>query len=122
MKTKIIKNLLMALIFFFISCSSTPDSSKIASLAKSWVTSSYESKDAALKMVTENMVCAGILGSENGGCYGDSGGPLVVPRSSTDDTAVVYGIAGFVKKCGHPNYPTVFMRVSKYLPWIKSFL
>ena len=55
MKTKIIKNLLGALIFIFISCSSTPDSSKIASLAKSWVTSSYESKDAALKMVTENM-------------------------------------------------------------------
>ena len=55
MKIKIIKNLLMALIFFFISCSSTPDSSKIAFLAKSWVTSSYESKDAALKMVTENM-------------------------------------------------------------------
>ena len=55
MKIKIIKNLLMALIFFFISCSSTPDSSKIASLAKSWVTSSYESKDAALKMITENM-------------------------------------------------------------------
>ena len=55
MKTKIIKNLLIALIFIFISCSSTPDSSKIASLAKSWVTSSYEGKDAALKMVTENM-------------------------------------------------------------------
>ena len=67
------------------------------------------------------MVCAG---GENGVCYGDSGGPLVVPRSSIDDTAVVYGITSFVKelKCGHPNYPSGFMRVSKYLPWIKSFL
>ena len=72
--------------------------------------------------VTKNMVCAGILGSENGVCSGDSGGPLVVPRSSTDDTAVVYGITSFGKKCGHPNYPDVFMRVSRYLPWIQSFL
>tara|TARA_B100000941_G_scaffold284695_1_gene255769 strand:- start:19 stop:768 length:750 start_codon:yes stop_codon:yes gene_type:complete len=55
MKTKIKKNLPVALILIFISCSSTPDSSKIASLAKSWVISSHESKDAALKMVTENM-------------------------------------------------------------------
>ena len=55
MKTKIIKNLLVALTFIFISCTSTPDSSNIASLAKSWVASSYESKDAALNMVTENM-------------------------------------------------------------------
>ena len=55
MKTKIIKNLAVVLILIFISCSSTPDSSKIASLAKSWVISSHESKDAALKMVTENM-------------------------------------------------------------------
>ena len=55
METKIKKNLSVALILIFISCSSTPDSSKIASLAKSWVISSHESKDAALKMVTENM-------------------------------------------------------------------
>ena len=55
MKTKVIINPLVVLIFIFISCSSTPDSSKIASLAKSWIASSYESKDAALKMVSENM-------------------------------------------------------------------
>ena len=74
------------------------------------------------RVITENMVCAGILGSEKGVCSGDSGGPLVVPRSSADDAAVVYGIASFVKNCGHPNFPDVFMRVSRFLPWIQSFL
>ena len=37
------------------SCTPTSNSNKIADLAKSWVLSSYEGKDAALKMVTENM-------------------------------------------------------------------
>ena len=55
MKTKIIKPLWVALIFIFASCTINLDSTDIASLAESWVASSYESKDAALNMVTENM-------------------------------------------------------------------
>ena len=55
MKTKIIKPLMVVLTFIFVSCTTNPDSTNIASLAKSWVASSYESKDAALNMVTENM-------------------------------------------------------------------
>ncbi len=55
MKTKTIKPLLVALIFIFASCTTNPDSTNIASLAESWVASSYESKEAALSMVTENM-------------------------------------------------------------------
>ena len=55
MKTKITKPLLVALTFMFASCTTNPDSTNIASLAESWVASSYESKDAALNMVTENM-------------------------------------------------------------------
>ena len=74
------------------------------------------------RLITENMVCAGNLGYENGVCRGDSGGPLAVPRSSTDDTAVVYGIAAFVVKCGHHDYPDGYMRVTRYLPWIQTFL
>jgi len=55
MKTKIIKPFLIVLIFIFASCTTNPDSTNIASLAESWVISSYESKDAALNMVKENM-------------------------------------------------------------------
>jgi len=55
MKTKIIKPLMVVLTFIFVSCTTNPDSTNIASLAKSWVASSYESKDAALNMVTKNM-------------------------------------------------------------------
>ena len=72
--------------------------------------------------ITKNMVCAGFTEGGAGGCNGDSGGPLVVPRSSTDDTAIIYGIASFVHHCAEPKYPTVFARVTEFLPWIKTFL
>ena len=72
--------------------------------------------------ITKNMVCAGFTEGGAGGCNGDSGGPLVVPRSPTDDTAIVYGIASFVNHCAEPKYPTVFARVSEFLPWIQTFL
>ena len=55
MKTKIIKSFLVVLTFTFVSCTTNPDSINITSLAENWVASSYESKDAALNMVTENM-------------------------------------------------------------------
>jgi hypothetical protein len=55
MKTKIINPFIVALTLIFASCTSTSDSSEIATLAESWVLSTYESKDAALNMVTENM-------------------------------------------------------------------
>ena len=55
MKTKIINPFIVALTLIFVSCTATSDSSKIATLAESWVLSTYESKDAALNMVTENM-------------------------------------------------------------------
>jgi len=55
MKTIIISPFIVALTLIFSSCKSTSDSSKIATLAENWVASNYESKDAALNMVTENM-------------------------------------------------------------------
>ena len=74
--------------------------------------------------ITKNMVCAGFTEGRRGTCQGDSGGPLVVPRSSTDDTAIIYGIASWIKggRCAMPKYPSVFARVTEVLPWIQSFL
>ena len=72
--------------------------------------------------ITKNMVCAGFTEGGKGVCNGDSGGPLVVPRSSIDDTAIIYGITSFGNHCAEPKYPTVFTRVTEFLPWIKTFL
>ena len=75
-----------------------------------------------IEEITKNMVCAGFPEGGKGSCHGDSGGPLVVPRSSTDDTAIIYGITSWGKTCAEPYYPTVYARVTEFLPWIKTFL
>ena len=72
--------------------------------------------------VTEDTVCAGYPEGGAGVCQGDSGGPLIVPRSSNDRSAVIYGIVSFGGKCGEAKKPPVFARVSKFIPWIKTFL
>ena len=48
-----------------------------------------------------------------------SGGPLVVPKSSSDKTAIIYGIVSWGGSCGKPKKPGVYVRVTKYLDWIK---
>ena len=53
------------------------------------------------------------------------GGPLVISRGSNDDianTAVIYGIVSYGRSTSCGKDPGVFTRVSKFLPWIQSFL
>lgn len=71
-------------------------------------------------MITSNMICAGFFTGETDSCQGDSGGPLAVPKSSTDDTAVVYGVVSWGLECAKAKQPGVYTRVTNYLSWIKA--
>lgn len=73
------------------------------------------------QQITANMICAGDADGGESTCSGDSGGPLVVPKSSTDDTAVVIGATSFGPRdgCGLQGLPAVYAYVTKYLDWIK---
>ena len=72
-------------------------------------------------IITANMICAGDADGGESTCKGDSGGPLVVPKSSTDDTAVVIGATSFglALGCGLQGFPAVYAYVTRYLDWIK---
>merc|ERR1712172_341329 len=74
-----------------------------------------------VQQITANMICAGDADGGESTCSGDSGGPLVVPKSSTDDTAVVIGATSFGPRdgCGLQGLPAVYAYVTKYLDWIK---
>ena len=72
--------------------------------------------------ITSNMVCAGFKEGGTDTCQNDSGGPLVVPRSSSDASAIIYGVVSHGRKCALPNYPGVYTRVAKYLDWIRSYM
>ena len=47
--------------------------------------------------ITEGMICAGDKDGGESHCNGDSGGPLILPKSATDDTAVVIAASSFGK-------------------------
>uniref|UniRef100_A0A3P8YTM1 Peptidase S1 domain-containing protein n=1 Tax=Esox lucius TaxID=8010 RepID=A0A3P8YTM1_ESOLU len=68
--------------------------------------------------ITLSMICAGGTAEDyKGVCQGDSGGPLVCKT-----TAV--GIQSFNQKgnCNKPQKPNVYIKIAKYLPWIKCII
>nr|XP_058142706.1 mastin-like [Dasypus novemcinctus] len=65
--------------------------------------------------VREDMLCAGAASRST--CQGDSGGPLVCYMNST---RLQVGVVSFGVRCGLLNHPTVYTRVSSYMPWIRQ--
>jgi len=70
--------------------------------------------------IKPSMVCAGYKKGGKDSCQGDSGGPLVVPKSSSDDTAIIYGVVSWGAGCASPDLPGVYARVTKFIDWIKK--
>jgi len=79
----------------------------------------YNSSD-----ITPNMICAGGSVFDGGplgdSCSGDSGGPLIIPKSDTDNTAMLVGIVSYGIRCGRSDSPGVYTRVTEYISWIQS--
>ncbi|KAL1773665.1 vitamin K-dependent protein C isoform X1 [Sigmodon hispidus] len=69
--------------------------------------------------VSENMLCAGILGDSRDACEGDSGGPMVVYFRGT---WFLVGLVSWGEGCGQLNNYGVYTKVSRYLEWIHSYI
>ncbi|XP_023446880.2 mastin-like [Dasypus novemcinctus] len=65
--------------------------------------------------ITEDMLCAGARLRDS--CQEDSGGPLVCYMKST---WLQVGVVSFAVLCALPDFPTVYIRVSSYVPWIRQ--
>ncbi|KAL0850906.1 hypothetical protein ABMA28_006815 [Loxostege sticticalis] len=66
------------------------------------------------KIVTDNMVCAGLLDvGGRGSCEYDGGGPLF-------HNNVVVGITSWGRGCAQAFYPDVYTKVSRVSPWIQA--
>jgi len=66
--------------------------------------------------IVEHMLCAGQASRDS--CSGDSGGPLMVNNGRWTQVGIVsWGIG-----CGKGQYPGVYTRVEKFLPWINKNL
>jgi len=94
------------------SPSSTLKEVRVKTMTNSQCAQSYGSS------ITDNMLCASAPGKDS--CQGDSGGPLFVKPKNGPWTQS--GVVSFGKGCADPNYPGVYARMSKYIPWIKSMI
>ncbi|XP_062604497.1 trypsin-2-like [Saccostrea cucullata] len=62
--------------------------------------------------------CAGYFNRNKGICPGDSGGPLLCRR---DGNLIQVGLASLANVRDPGNYPAIYVRVSTYLDWIRSY-
>lgn len=75
-------------------------------------------KDGILE---EQQFCAGGRTAPRDTCKGDSGGPLQL-FNPEDRKYYIVGITSFGKACGLTNVPSVYIRVSYFLPWLESII
>ncbi|KAK6473867.1 hepatocyte growth factor-like protein isoform X1 [Huso huso] len=69
--------------------------------------------------VKDNEMCTNPFSGGVGACEKDYGGPLAC---ETDNCWVLEGVMIPMRRCGHPQQPNVFIRVSVYVDWIKKVL
>ncbi|XP_032283170.1 vitamin K-dependent protein C isoform X2 [Phoca vitulina] len=70
-------------------------------------------------MISENMLCAGILGDSRDACEGDSGGPMV---ASFRGTWFLVGLVSWGEGCGRLHNYGIYTKVSRYLDWIHGHI
>ncbi|XP_015596343.1 trypsin-1 isoform X2 [Cephus cinctus] len=63
--------------------------------------------------IHESQICADVPDGATGSCNGDSGGPLTLRDE-------LIGLVSWSYGCGNKDFPTVYIRVSKYLGWISA--
>ncbi|XP_037082404.1 chymotrypsinogen B-like [Pollicipes pollicipes] len=70
-------------------------------------------------VITVNMTCAE---GEDGAdvCWGDSGGSLTCPPIAAPAPWTLVGVTSWGVACGYMQYPSVYTRVSRFIPWIEA--
>ncbi|KAM3866129.1 vitamin K-dependent protein C [Diretmus argenteus] len=67
--------------------------------------------------ITDNVLCAGILGKRMDACEGDSGGPMVTLYRNT---WFLIGLVSWGEGCGEEDKLGIYTKVSNYNEWIDS--
>jgi secreted trypsin-like serine protease len=71
-----------------------------------------------MKLISGNMLCAGIDNGTMDACFGDSGGPLIVQSGGTWQVGIVSWGPG--NGCGLTGLFGVYTRISNYTDWIAA--
>ncbi|XP_013149181.1 PREDICTED: serine protease snake-like [Papilio polytes] len=78
-----------------------------------------DNKSRLSKTVEDHQICAGKLTGNIDSCKGDSGGPL---EGFSDDTTFVFGVTSYGLHCATRNTPSVYTKVSTFVPWIENIV
>lgn len=65
--------------------------------------------------ISDNVLCAGVLGQKMDACEGDSGGPMVTLYR---DTWFLLGLVSWGEGCGREDKLGIYTKVSNYNEWI----
>lgn len=68
-------------------------------------------------VISNNVLCAGILGQRMDACEGDSGGPMVTLYR---DTWFLVGLVSWGEGCGRRDKLGIYTKVSNYNEWINT--
>ncbi|XP_047445344.1 vitamin K-dependent protein C-like [Mugil cephalus] len=69
--------------------------------------------------ISENVLCAGVLGQRKDACEGDSGGPMVTLYR---DTWFLVGLVSWGDGCGKEDKLGIYTKVSNYNDWIHKVI
>ena len=64
-------------------------------------------------------ICAAYKKGERDSCEGDSGGPLMITKGGQ---VIEIGIVSYGFHCAAVGFPGVYVRINRYVAWIKSFM
>ncbi|XP_022534360.1 vitamin K-dependent protein C isoform X2 [Astyanax mexicanus] len=67
--------------------------------------------------LTQNVLCAGIIGKIKDACEGDSGGPMM---TLYHNTWFLLGLVSWGEGCGRTDKLGIYTKVSNYMEWIES--
>ncbi|XP_053550127.1 serine protease 27-like [Bombina bombina] len=73
--------------------------------------------DPSIKLIEDDMVCAGYPEGQKDSCQGDSGGPLAC---KSDKYWYLTGIVSWGEECAGANKPGVYTNVSVFYSWIQE--
>ena len=75
--------------------------------------------DTYENQITNNMLCARVVGGGEDSCQGDSGGPLVVKGANAGQDVQV-GVVSWGIGCASEHFPGVYARISRSFNWIED--
>ena len=71
-------------------------------------------------LITDDMLCAGLMQGGKDACQGDSGGPLVAADPDQGNAQTLIGVVSWGDLCAVEGKPGVYADVSHFAEWLKQ--